>query len=163
MTEGKCNGDCEGFQPSVWGPGLWLALHMITFNYPENPNKADQKNYKRFFKYLAEVLPCAQCRIHFKKSFTDANNNKENSPFANRESLARWLYELHENVSKPGTRHPPSSVNGSSSTNNHMAGTRSVQINSFEEAKQFYLKFKTNPSSHIKSHATIMITNKKLR
>ena len=32
-----------------WGPGGWVFLHTITFNYPLKPTLADKENYRNFF------------------------------------------------------------------------------------------------------------------
>ena len=33
----------DGMLTAVWGPGLWHSLHAISFNYPNNPTKTQQK------------------------------------------------------------------------------------------------------------------------
>ena len=50
-----------------WGPRLWYVLHLITFNYPENPSFIDKQHYETFFLSLQNVLPCSICREHYKK------------------------------------------------------------------------------------------------
>lgn len=89
-----------GFQPSVWGPGLWLALHIITLNYPEHPTQEQRLQYFEFFRTLGHVLPCHFCQIHFKEYFeqTLGSNKKVSQVFKDRDSLSKWLYDIHENV-----------------------------------------------------------------
>ena len=36
--------------PSIWGPHLWKALHMISLGYPNEPNEEQKKNYRTFFE-----------------------------------------------------------------------------------------------------------------
>ena len=50
-----------------WGPGGWIFLHTITFNYPEKPTKADKKKYTDFFNMVGGMLPCKYCRDSYNK------------------------------------------------------------------------------------------------
>lgn len=49
---------------NVWGPIIWNVIHMfsaiadLTFNYIK---------YKAFITCIPYVLPCMQCRLHFKE------------------------------------------------------------------------------------------------
>ena len=88
----------DGMLTSVWGPPLWHTLHTISFNYPVKPTKEDIENYYSFFKNLKNVLPCKYCRINLSKNLKDVKLNKK--VFKNRESLSKWVYDLHENVNK---------------------------------------------------------------
>ena len=88
----------EGMLTSVWGPPMWHVLHTISFNYPVKPTKEDKENYYRYFKNLRKVLPCRYCRDNLKKNLKKCPLNK--SVFKNRETLSRWVYNLHELVNK---------------------------------------------------------------
>ena len=35
----------DGMLTTVWGPGLWHALHTMSFNYPVHPTNDDKKHY----------------------------------------------------------------------------------------------------------------------
>ena len=78
-----------------WGPGGWIFLHTITFNYPEKPTNQDKKKYINFFNSIGDVLPCKYCRdsynIYIKhipiKYFIDS-----------REGITYWLYNIHNLV-----------------------------------------------------------------
>jgi hypothetical protein len=88
----------DGMLTSVWGPALWHSLHTISFNYPVNPSDEQKKQYYNFFKSLQHVLPCRYCRENY-------TLNLEKLPLTietlkNRESLSRWLYEMHELINK---------------------------------------------------------------
>ena len=50
----------------IWGPGLWLFLHTLTFNYPIDPSKDDKMRMKRFFYSLGDILPCKYCRENYR-------------------------------------------------------------------------------------------------
>ena len=80
---------------SNWGPGGWVFLHTITFNYPLKPTIEDKKRYTKFFNNIGEMLPCRYCRDSFKiyskylpiKNFLD-----------DREGITYWLYQIHNLV-----------------------------------------------------------------
>ena len=86
----------DGMLTSVWGPSLWHSLHSISFNYPVNPTKEQKLQYLEFFKSLKHVLPCKYCRENYKKNIKTVPLNM--STMKSRETLSRWLYELHEEI-----------------------------------------------------------------
>lgn len=91
----------NGFQTKVWGPMLWVVLHLISLNYPMNPTSQQKKDYRRFFLLLRRVLPCGACR----KSYTDfvVRNPKTRitlGAFESRVTLSRWLFVLHNAVNE---------------------------------------------------------------
>lgn len=88
----------DGMLTSVWGPPLWHTLHTISFNYPVKPDSNDIKNYYTFFKSLENILPCKYCRDNLKNNLKVVKLNK--SVFKNRYTLAKWVYNLHEEVNK---------------------------------------------------------------
>ena len=88
----------DGMITYIWGPPLWHTLHTISFNYPVNPTNDEKKHYYKFFSNLNNVLPCGICRTNLK-------NNLKLVPFTkdtvkNRNTLSRWVYNLHEVVNK---------------------------------------------------------------
>jgi hypothetical protein len=89
-------------QSRVFGPPLWVALHAITFGYPaENPTKEQQQAYLQFFRSLEHVLPCKYCRLSYRR-FIAARGRAplSQATMKNRDSLARWLYCLHNLVNE---------------------------------------------------------------
>ena len=86
----------DGMLTSVWGPSLWHSLHSISFNYPVNPTKEQKLQYLEFFKSLKHVLPCKYCRENYKKNIKTVPLNM--LTMKSRETLSRWLYELHEEI-----------------------------------------------------------------
>ena len=102
----------NGLITKIWGPNLWQSLHSIAFGYPLTPTEEQKQQYKQFFMSLGNVLPCIYCRISYNEFTT--GKTKEGNPipnpnlkviitddiFENRESLTRWMYELHERVNK---------------------------------------------------------------
>jgi hypothetical protein len=114
-------GDDTGMQTRVWGPAGWLFLHSIAQNYPWKPTDEQKKNYLSFFKSVGNVLPCRYCRDSYQKFITGVDNWKptsmelENSDpltyednglildmskLKSRETLVKWLYELHNRINK---------------------------------------------------------------
>ena len=86
----------DGMLTSVWGPSLWHSLHAISFNYPQNPTKQNKREYLNFFMSLRYVLPCKHCRDNFIKNIKKVPLNMKT--MKNRETLSKWLYNLHEEI-----------------------------------------------------------------
>jgi hypothetical protein len=88
----------DGMLTSVWGPPMWHILHTISFNYPVNPTSKQKKYYYALYSNLKNILPCKYCRDNL-------TNNLSKLPltidvFENRETLSKWVYNLHELVNK---------------------------------------------------------------
>lgn len=88
--------------PSVWveffGPSTWKALHSIAHNYaadPANPTSEERRDVIDFLRLLEKLLPCPSCRVHYGKWL-------QSHPIdaSTRESLVRWLYDLHSDVNR---------------------------------------------------------------
>jgi hypothetical protein len=88
----------DGMMTSVWGPAMWLFLHTMSFNYPVNPTEEQQKHYYKFFKNIQNILPCKYCRDNYKENLKTHKLNK--AVMKNRDSLSRWVYEIHEIINK---------------------------------------------------------------
>lgn len=80
----------------VWGKHGWTFLHAIGFTYPIAPTAVEKQQYQAFFDALQHVLPCPQCREHYGKQFKQRPSNT----FASRETLSRWLVEIHNRVNR---------------------------------------------------------------
>ena len=88
----------EGMLTGVWGPSLWHYLHIISFNYPNEPTKQQKKKYKELLLNLQYTLPCKYCRINLKNNFKKYPLN--NNIFKNRNNFSRYIYNLHELINK---------------------------------------------------------------
>jgi hypothetical protein len=88
----------DGMMTSIWGPPMWHILHTISFNYPVEPTKEHKVNYYNFYSNLVNILPCKYCRDNLCNNFKKFPLNK--SVFKNRDSLSRYIYELHETINK---------------------------------------------------------------
>jgi len=84
-------------QTVKWGPGLWVGLHCMTYNYPENPTLDDKNHYKNFFDSLKYMLPCIYCRESYKIYLKYLPIDE----FLNdRYGVTYWLYSLHNLVNQ---------------------------------------------------------------
>ena len=54
-------------KPEVWGPQLWFILHIISFEYPENPTENIKRVYYDFYTSLKDILPCDLCKKHYRE------------------------------------------------------------------------------------------------
>ena len=86
----------DGFLTYVWGPSLWMTLHTVSFNYPCHPTTQQRKQYKHFFDSLQHVLPCGACRDNLVSNLSSTKYC--DSVFQNRETLSKWVYDLHKCV-----------------------------------------------------------------
>jgi hypothetical protein len=88
----------DGMLTTVWGPSLWHYLHVMSFNYPNNPTIQEKQYYRNFVLNLQNVLPCKYCRINLK------NNLKKNPlkmcHLKDRHAFSYYIYNLHEIVNK---------------------------------------------------------------
>jgi hypothetical protein len=84
----------DGMVTSVWGPPMWHVLHTISFNFPISPTEEQKLHYFNYYSTLQNILPCKYCRDNL------SNNLKKlpltMSVFKNRETLSKWVYNLHE-------------------------------------------------------------------
>lgn len=84
--------------PNFWGPALWTSMHNITFYYPEDPTEDQKMQYRDFFTSIKYVLPCETCREHYEKNIE--KNFPLNAALKNRDTLSRWLVDLHNAVNR---------------------------------------------------------------
>ncbi len=90
------------YEPGQWGPPAWQFLHTITFGYPDEPDEEIKEEFWQFFRSLQHVLPCANCRRHYRKKLRQAEGLRHTlqDPFASRRQLSQWVVELHNAVNK---------------------------------------------------------------
>ena len=91
-----------GLAPCSWGSAAWHFLHSISLAYPEKvgftPNdQIIKNNYYQFFNLLGDVLPCQECKKHYRENFN--SNNLMNS-LSSRKDFAKWVYDMHNMVNK---------------------------------------------------------------
>ena len=83
--------------PRVFGPHMWFTLHSISFFYPENPNTNDMLLYKEFYEKFSNFIPCKKCSVHYNLY---VHNYPIDGYLNTRESLARWVVNLHNSVNR---------------------------------------------------------------
>jgi hypothetical protein len=81
--------------PSIWGPHLWFILHIISFEYPEKPTEYDKRIYHDFYTSLKDVIPCAECRKHYRDHITRYPLTPH---LDTRDNLVKWVIQVHNFV-----------------------------------------------------------------
>ena len=56
------------FDPKLWGPGFWFALHLSALRFPVNPTATDKKNYNNFIKKSIHY-----CMQKYSKAYNNYN------------------------------------------------------------------------------------------
>jgi len=76
-----------------WGPSGWRLLHLITFTY--EPSAKAKACVKEMFTMLPYVLPCKFCRQSLSEYY---EADPVEPALANRRTLTRWLWRIHNAV-----------------------------------------------------------------
>lgn len=121
-----------GLNSNIWGSGAWVFVHSITLTYPNNPTEHDKQTYKSFFETLGYLLPCNQCANHY-NDFIKSNPIND-SVLENKESITRWLYNLHNNV-------------------NHILNKKKIDFDDFVD--NYYNMYSNNSNIDIKKNDII--------
>ena len=84
-------------KPAIWGPSAWIYLHLLTFNYPDNPNKQDISNHRIFLESFGKTLPCPKCKDNYNKHIKgfDINN-----ALTSKVNFINFVWKLHNKVNK---------------------------------------------------------------
>lgn len=85
----------------LWGPALWKLLHLFAERIGTIPSHPSEKQlWIGLLNNLRYTLPCVLCRTHYSNYISTYA-----FPNMDRESVRRWLYELHswvnEQLGKP--------------------------------------------------------------
>ena len=83
--------------PNVFGPHFWFTLHSVSFFYPEAPTDTDMRIHKDFYESFAHVLPCDECKKHYRVLLT---RYPIDGHLDSRDQLSRWVVFLHNQVNK---------------------------------------------------------------
>ena len=81
--------------PALWGPHLWYILHIISFEYPEHPSEYDKRIYHDFYTSLKDVIPCKDCRKHYRDHITQYPLTPH---LDTRATLIKWVIQVHNFV-----------------------------------------------------------------
>lgn len=83
------------FPTKYWGPAFWKTMHVSAVNYVKNDtNKRAWRHYLHTMLPLS--LPCRKCRRHYMEK---EKHFDYKTILASRESLMRFLVQLHNSVS----------------------------------------------------------------
>lgn len=87
----------NSIKPKIWGPHGWKFMHYVSLGYPDKPSESDKMNYKQFYYSLQNILPCEKCAQNYMKNITE---NPIDNHLANRDSLVKWVIDIHNQVNK---------------------------------------------------------------
>ena len=84
-----------GINPTVFGPYIWAAIHLICLGAPKTLDNETKQKYKDFFMLLPFVLPCRKCGNHLAENLHtvpiyDSLNTSDD--------LFNWSVNLHNLV-----------------------------------------------------------------
>ncbi len=77
--------------PEEWGPPAWFFIFTIIDEMPEYPT--DTEYYRMFFESLSGVLPCEECRRHYRQ-YIESNP----VPVWSRKATRNWAWTLRMNI-----------------------------------------------------------------
>ncbi len=90
--------------PKLWGPSLWLFLHISSINYtPDSPERV--KMCKEFILALPYMLPCNKCSEHAKQYVADHKGKLDTICFS-RENLFKFYVDFHNYVNTRFNKRP---------------------------------------------------------
>jgi hypothetical protein len=81
--------------PSIWGSQLWYIMHLISFEYPINPTEYDKRIYHDFYTSLKDVIPCEDCKKHYREHITRYPLTPH---LDSRDNLVKWVIQVHNFV-----------------------------------------------------------------
>lgn len=79
--------------PDVWGPSMWLAMHLIAAYYPDQPSAAERRAALHFYSSLQHLLPCMACRAHYADMIAQSPPRVGSGA-----ELFEWTRRVHNNV-----------------------------------------------------------------
>jgi len=82
--------------PSTWGKQFWETAQVVASRYPINPTEEDKNHFRAFFNSFQHILPCAECRNHYK--LIEENFPLMDENLSSREAICDWLRERHNMV-----------------------------------------------------------------
>ena len=86
-----------GMSPSVWGPILWMTMHIVTLGYSDVPTEQEKKAAIEFFESLVYMIPCPICKEHYKMNI---EKFPVDAAVGSRNDLANWVFMIHNTVNE---------------------------------------------------------------
>lgn len=86
--------------PEEWGPPAWCFIFTVIESMPEYP--ANTEYYQMFFESFIGVLPCEECRAHYRRYI-------ENNPVPvwSRKATYDWAMKLRMNIRERKRKNNP--------------------------------------------------------
>jgi hypothetical protein len=85
----------KGRKMNFMGQNLWISLHSFAFYYTEGDYML-QNAFVNWINQLANLLPCARCRQHLRRSF--ATLPLTPAILSSKTNLFTWTWQLHNIV-----------------------------------------------------------------
>lgn len=77
------------------GRATWKFLHAISFYYPTQPSKSDEKSMLHLLRLLAKFYPCEDCKIEFESYLTS------NPPqLSSQRKFVSWVCSFHNTINQ---------------------------------------------------------------
>jgi hypothetical protein len=86
----------DNMNPEIWGKSFWKVIHLIGYNYSDNPSDEDKKNVNDFFDLIGQLLPCEKCRLHYKNHMM--TYKLTDNDLISKDTLFKWTVNLHNVV-----------------------------------------------------------------
>jgi hypothetical protein len=91
----------DNIDPALWGGDGWRFLHTLAKAYPVSPDGQTRREMFRLLTALETLLPCAQCREHFRQYMSETKvQSSESRPLLSRVSLRAWMDAAHLHANK---------------------------------------------------------------
>lgn len=81
--------------PTFWGPLVWNLLHLLASQFKSTAIE-DRQDWVEVLNHLPGILPCKECREHFRTYLKE--NPIDINTVANAYSLSLYLWKAHEHV-----------------------------------------------------------------
>jgi hypothetical protein len=94
----------SGFGPKSWGPLVWSVLHIISLNYPVEPDQSTRNMYGIWFEHFINVLPCGTCIENIGVGLKELKYTRD-IHLKSRESFAKFIFDLHAHVNRTLGQH----------------------------------------------------------
>lgn len=91
-------GKVSDIDPKIWGKSLWTSMYAIAVSYPSDaPTGSQILAAKKFFTSFSELLPCEDCRLHYREYL---KQNPVVPHLGSNANLTRWVIDLNNSVNK---------------------------------------------------------------
>ena len=83
--------------PTVFGPYLWISLHISAAHYPFNPSPIVRRRIKDRILALPYEIPCEKCRPHA-LSYIESKASELDKAVSCRSELVKFYVDFHNYV-----------------------------------------------------------------